>query len=153
MLGLTYFAARLRCPHCGTLSEDDTRTSMQNKLLDVTESVTFHVGNCIEGLSLSDFQAEFLTIRLPRLSEPIQLLHTWSCPTCGLSSWARVTFQAGKIMSIEDVGLSRKTIDNAHFIKDWVDEDYERYVGESMWTPEGVRPNFVETLKQHLPAS
>lgn len=146
---LTYFTAKLKCPHCGVTSE----VSMQNKLLYEFGENTLRVGDHRDSLTTGDFESAFFTLRLPKAGEKIHVLEVWSCPNCHRGNWAEVVFRGQTVESIETVALSRETLNHAHFVTETVDEDYERVVGESMWTREGVRPNFIETLKQHLPAA
>lgn len=146
---LSYFNARLSCPHCGEVCE----VNIQNKLLDEWDNNTLRVGDHRDDLTIGDFELAYLTVRLPEADEAIHVLEAWSCPKCRHGNWAEIVFCDGTLESIEAVELSRASLSRAHFITQWVEEDYERLRGTSMWTPDGVRPNFVEELKAHVPTS
>jgi hypothetical protein len=61
-----------------------------------------------------------------------------------------VVFNGKHIRSIENAELTAEIVSRAHFISDWVDELFERVVGESMYVSGAVRKDFAQKLIQHL---
>jgi hypothetical protein len=101
-------------------------------------------------LVLEDFKGNYLTLREPEPGEEWRVLETWHCPFCRSGNWAEVVFNGKHIRSIENAELTAEIVSRAHFISDWVDELFERVVGESMYVSGAVRKDFAQKLIQHL---
>lgn len=148
---IDYYAARLRCSNCQTVSPDNTTTGMQHKLISFGEPRVLRVGDAIEGLSQRDFESEYLKINSLFGNQLTMVLEDWSCPTCGHLNWATIFFEQNKIVAIKETLLTQTILEKINYLTYDVDESFERLVGEPMYQDTGVKSNFLLHLKQHLP--
>jgi len=145
-MSISYFVAALRCPVCGNVSPADTSTRMQTHLANDPELLAVGDG---PDITMGSFQQSYLTAWLPD-GKRFSILQRWHCPHCQSANWAEVTFDDWAIASIEDVKLTRATLDRMSFIDDEIYESYEAATGESKFLDGKRRPDYLERLRAHL---
>jgi hypothetical protein len=147
---LTFFAAEMTCPVCGTVSPDTTDTGMSNKLLDTEFHSALRVGDSPD-ISLVDIECAFLTLNAPKPGEPVRILQDWVCPTCGSINWAIVVIEGRTVTSITAVPLNRRTLDGANFINERIYDYYEGITGEPLLVGDQIRADIWTVLRNALP--
>lgn len=148
-MSITYFAAALRCPHCGTVSAADSSTGMSSKLLWERGEHVLRMGDRAE-VEADDMAQAYRTLRMPAAQESARLLELWNCAHCFNRNWAEVTID-GVVVSIEPVALTRSALARAHFLTENVDEVYEQITGEPLYRMGVLRPDFADLLRTSLP--
>src|SRR5579863_3985141 len=113
-----YLVAELRCPSCGAVAPATSETQMTTALRDDASVRYLTIGDALPVDVEHARAADYLIVREPRPGEPVNLLHTWVCPTCGTAFlWARVAVRDGVISAIESVEFDR-AIGSAHYVVD-----------------------------------
>jgi hypothetical protein len=149
-----YFDAKLRCPHCGTVSGPRARINMQTHIRGDADGSTLEVGYTFDE---GDLRHEaiagsgYLPIKTAAPHEPIRLLNVWHCPECRTEQWAEVNITNGKIELIEAVSLNRAVLEGAHFVA----EVHAELLAASLLDLSSrdmreKKMNVVTVLRQHL---
>jgi rubredoxin len=145
-----YFVAHLTCPNCGAVSPADQSTNMVTAIRDEPELAWLGVGDALHVRPEAMNDRGYLTIRAPRTGEPIRILQTWECPSCGQGfNWAEVVVRDDVIESIQAVPLTRETLERAHFIDDEAIGVAAVLIGQSY--ADLVNEDVVQILKDRLP--
>ncbi len=144
---LTYFVAPMLCPRCGTVTADES-TQMINSLRHRDEPALIHVGDALdEGL----FPSRYLTLRLPAAGEPARALEFWSCPVCGLVSWAEVVVADGRVIRIAPVTPDAATLRDFHYVTLSAADELGARFGNPVSDGDVLRPELVDELLNVLP--
>lgn len=151
-MGITYFAAPLRCPHCGHTSPDDTSTCMVSHLLDGPQTSVMRAGDRL-ALGRVEIIAAFYLLRTPLARWPLTLLQDWLCPSCHATQFALVVFEDGGIARIDAVPNPREALAAAHLATERLPEIYELFTREPLYIDQKRRPDFLQRFKAALPAS
>jgi hypothetical protein len=142
----TYFVAPMRCPRCGTVTADES-TQMINSLRHRDEPALIRVG---ETLDVGLFPTRYVTIRPPAPGEPVRALEFWSCPVCGLVSWAEIVVADGRVTRIAPVALTAERLRDFHYVTlSAADELAARF--DTVSDGDVLRPDLVEELLNVLP--
>jgi len=115
-----FFVAKLRCAFCGKSSALDTSTNMQTYLRDDADMSALKVGDPLpldlERIRRQDYDG-YLTVTAPDVNEPIRILQTWGCPSCGAqANWAEIVVRGGLIESIRPTVFDRFQFENAALV-------------------------------------
>jgi len=115
-----FFVAAMTCPICGRVSPADTSTNMQTYLRDAPDMASLTVGDALtidpERIRRQDYEG-YLTVNVPEPGEPVRMLLTWECPSCGSPlNWAEVTVRDGTIESIQAVRIDRERFERSHLL-------------------------------------
>jgi hypothetical protein len=138
-----YFVAELECPACGTRSPADESIELVTPLVD---GGFWSVGERDPDFTWRNVRVHYPVLHEPAEGEPIQLLETWVCPSCGSTNWARITFEDTEITAITAVPLDVLTVSTAHAISEDVSETYQRLTGEELFPGGDIRADFRERL-------
>jgi RNA polymerase subunit RPABC4/transcription elongation factor Spt4 len=141
----TYFVAELDCPVCGTRSPADESTDLVTPLL-ASGTAFLAVGDRADEITWATVRHWYPVLREPEPGEPIKLLETWVCPTCGSENWARITFDDGVVAAIEAVPLTRETILDAHAIAPEIERLYRERTAENLFPDRERRTGFRDRL-------
>jgi hypothetical protein len=142
----TYFVAPMRCPRCGTVTADES-TQMVNSLRHRDEPALIRVG---EALDERLFPSRYLTIRPPAPGEPRRALEFWSCPVCGLVSWAEIVTEDGRVARIAPITLSVERLRDFHYVTlSAADVLAARF--DTVSDGDVLRPDLVDELLTVLP--
>ena len=114
------FIASLTCPGCKAVSLADDTTNMQTYLPDATDRNWLTVGTALrleaQRIQQGDYDG-YYSVRTPELDEPIRILHTWECPSCGNGfNWAEVVVREGVIESITAIEFDREHFERSHLV-------------------------------------
>jgi hypothetical protein len=145
---LSWFVAPLRCPVCGTVT-DDAITDMGIRLPPWPPADVLRVGD-ETGYDWTGLARYYLPLREPGEREPIRLLQSWVCPVEGALNWAEIVIDAGRIASIKETTLTLETLDRAHAIDERVNDAYWQLTGEPLISGPGVVPDWDERLRAAL---
>ena len=106
-----WFVAPLQCPACGAVSPPTSATNMVTHLRDDANGSELAVGSTFDALDLRTddiLSSSYQLVSAPASGEPIRLLDTWRCPSCGRSdNWALVTINGTRITAIEATAPTR----------------------------------------------
>src|SRR5688572_16114908 len=137
---LTYFVAPMRCPRCGTVTADET-TRMENSLRHRDEPALIRVG---DALDVGLFPSRYLTIRPPAPGEPARALEFWSCPVCGLVSWAEIVVADGRVTRIAPVAPDAAGLRDVHYVTLSAADELSVRFGNPVTEGDVLRPDLVD---------
>ena len=103
------------------------------------------------GLTLRDFQDEYLALRPTQNDSPIRILEEWVCPCCHSANWAEIVYANGEIVRIMPILLTRQALDHSHFLSERVYERFGELTGQSMYEAGKARSDFLPMLREYLP--
>jgi len=140
--------AELRCRY-GHLSPEG-ETSIQVHFRPSPDGSYLRVGDRVD---VAD-PLPYLEIHDPGRGQDIRLLESWTCPVCGAGfNWALITLRDDEwIAAVESAGLTRATLDRAHYVTDQLRFVYASYTGEPMELDGRLRPDWLAVLRAALPA-
>ncbi|MCE7001755.1 hypothetical protein LWC34_02700 [Kibdelosporangium philippinense] len=138
-----YFVAELDCPVCGTRSAADESIELTTPLVD---GGFWTIGESDPDFTWRTIRVYYPILREPADDEPVQLLETWVCQSCGSTNWARITFEDTVIKQIAAVPLDVLTVSTAHAISEDVGRPYQEITGEELFPSGNIRIDFRERL-------
>ena len=146
MAAMTYIIAPLLCPVCGRTTAEDDPTELVTRMLSAPGEL--RVGTRDDELSWPVVAASYPVLREPEEDEPVRFLETWTCPYCGSTNWARITFADYTVTAIEAVPLDLETVSGAHAISPDVAKFYWDLTGGELLFPDPNvwQPDFAERL-------
>jgi hypothetical protein len=111
-----YLVAPLRCAQCDRVAQADEMLEMTTRLRDEANLAFLTVGDSLPVTTERALDRGYIQLRAPRPGEPISLLQTWTCTSCGsTANWAEVVVEDDVIEVIEEVALDEETLARAHF--------------------------------------
>lgn len=115
-----FFVTRLKCPICGETTPADVSTNMQTYLRDNPDMASLTVGDSlpidVERIRRNEYDG-YLAVKVPEPGEPIRILQTWECPSCGMpANWAEVVVRNGVIESITAVTFDREHFERSNLV-------------------------------------
>ncbi|HEU5109768.1 MAG TPA: hypothetical protein VFT95_14595 [Micromonosporaceae bacterium] len=144
---LTYVVAPMRCPRCGTVTDDET-TRIETSLRPRGEPALIRVGEPVDEALLP---RRHLTIRPPAPGEPVRALEFWSCPACGLVGWAEVVVEDGRVARVAPVTVDAATLRGVHYVTLSAGDELAARFGHPVSDGGVLRPGLVEELPHVLP--
>ena len=143
----TYFVAPMRCPRCGAVTADES-TQMVNSLRRRDEPALIRVG---DALAEELLPSRYVTVRRPAPDEPAHALEFWSCPVCGLVSWAEVVVEEGRITRIAPVTLDAAALRDVHYVTLSAADELSARFGDRVSDGDVLRADLVDELPGVLP--
>ena len=140
--------ADLDCPDCGRTT---VQTSIETPLGPIDHPLVLRVGLSAEGLDWPTVRTNYLVLREPSAGEPIRVIETWWCDSCGEARWVELTLADDTLTGARDVPLNRATVGAAHAITDEVAVDYYAATGKPLLDPRGPTTGLRERLLEGLP--
>lgn len=140
--------ADLHCPDCG---ETAAQTSIETPLGPIDLPLVLRVGQRAEGLDWPTVRTNYLVLREPTAGEPIRVIETWWCDSCGEARWVELTLADDTLIGARDVPLNRATIGAAHAITDEVAVNYYAAMGQPLLEERGRTTDLRERLLAALP--
>lgn len=115
-----FLVARLTCPVCGKASPADVSTNMQTYLRDDPDMASLEVGEPLpiepERIRRNGYDG-YLAVKVPQPGDPIRILQTWECPSCGMpANWAEVVIRNGVIESMTAVEFDREHFERSNLV-------------------------------------
>lgn len=139
-----FFRTPLTCPYCGTLNEG-SKIQLSSALGNDPEWTSALPGEAMDA-GLGDFEVTFLTLRPPD-GPTFVAIEQWTCQSCRLGPFARLTFRIRTPRVAQFVGaevvplLTSEVLDTAHFMTREIE----------YWTPQpGEDEMRIEELKRQL---
>ena len=116
-----FFVGRLQCPSCSAVAAADSATNMQTYLRgEDADLEELGIGHPVSVSPEAVEAANYWLIQQPQPGGVIQLLDSWTCPSCNRDGlWARITLRDGCIADVAAVPLDRGTLAGAHYISRW----------------------------------
>lgn len=142
---ITNFKTQLRCPRCG----HDGTAWLYSTL--GSRGATYGVGDCPgDDILPIDFEESSFTVRQRAKNEPIHMLMSWTCESCGCSNFGEVVFEDGCVRSIDLVDLDPDTLARIHYISMDLEDRIETIIGERLYSDSGLRSDWLPALRRAL---
>ncbi len=146
-----FFAANLRCASCGKQSAADASTNMQTYLRDDADQRLLKIGHPlpVDPERIRQGYDGYLTVRVPDQNDPIHILQTWACASCGAQgNWADVGVRNGLIEAIDATAFDRFHFERSALVSDDAISIAARLTGKPF--PELVKLDIVQLLRGAL---
>jgi hypothetical protein len=140
--------ADLDCPDCG---QTTAHTSIETPLGPIDHPLVLRVGVSAEGLDWPTVRTNYLVLREPAAGQPIRVIESWWCDSCGEARWVELTLADDTLTGVRDVPLNRATVGDAHAITDEVAAEYYAATGQPLVDPRGATTGLRERLLAALP--
>ena len=114
-MGFDYVCADLPCQTCSKNPADPCAIDLQTKIARDPELRAIRVGDKVELLE-DPRGAGYLALNSAVQPSVLRVIEAWSCPSCGASQWARLTFLEEVLDSVESTDLTLKSLEAADFI-------------------------------------
>lgn len=122
---------------------------MWSKLGD--RGATYMVGDRVsDDIPSEDIEDVCLKVRDAGPDEPVYILLSWECEHCGLTNFAQVVLEDGRVRSIETVELNPETLAQLHYIAEGVLDMLETIIGEPIHIESGIRSDWLPALRKAL---
>ncbi len=119
-LNYDWFVAAMPCPVCGAVSARDEAIEMYTYARAHSDGADLGVGDAFAfppGALAAGILDGYLTLCRPDDGEPVRLLNSWRCRTCGSLNWAEIVVADDRIATIDATPLDRNALARTHFIQ------------------------------------
>jgi hypothetical protein len=137
-----YFQCVLRCPVCGLVERVGFKTPLVWDPFEV-----WNLGDSVTQDDIDGLAATYLPTNRPE-GEAVTILERYECAGCHTTQWCRIVLADSRIADAQAVRLTMAEVDAADYLSPDFDETFKQETGESIFTGQEVRHDWMTRLRR-----